>query len=136
MRPIILALAMTMLPALPAAAQDWALGGYDPVAYVVAGRPVPGRRDIATMWKGKLWHFASETSRARFEADPRAYAPRFGGHCPLSIIEGRPEMGDPRYFAVIGGDLYLLRSGEAERRLRQDPRAVLERARAAWKPHN
>lgn len=75
-----------LLCPLAAVAQDWALEGYDPVGYVAQGRPVPGRSDIATMWKGKIWHFASEDNRARFEADPQGYAPvspeTARSHCP------------------------------------------------------
>ncbi|MEE2860174.1 MAG: YHS domain-containing (seleno)protein [Paracoccus sp. (in: a-proteobacteria)] len=132
MRRFALVLLMSILPALPAAAQDWALGGFDPVGYVSAGRPVPGRSDIATMWRGMIWHFASEENRTRFEADPRAYAPRLGGMCPLSIIEGDPEPGDPRHFLVRQDGLYLFRSAEAGRKVRGNPDEVLGRARAAW----
>ncbi|WP_265499397.1 YHS domain-containing (seleno)protein [Paracoccus beibuensis] len=136
MRRFALALLLSILPVLPAAAQDWALGGFDPVAYVTAGRAMPGRSDIATMWRGKLWHFASEDNRARFEADPRAYAPRLGGMCPLSIIDGHPQPGDPRRFLVHEGGLYLFRSAEVEREVRLNPREILGRARAAWRDRN
>ncbi len=125
-------LALTgMMLAGPALSQNWALGGHDPVGTVQAGQAVPGRSDIATMWKGELWHFASEENRARFEADPRAYAPALDGYCPVALSEGRRERGDPRHFVVIGGDLYLLASSSAERRLREAPADIIARARAA-----
>lgn len=131
MRHLILTLALS-LAAVPAAAQNWALGGYDPVGYASDGRAIPGRSDIATMWQGQLWHFASEENRARFEADPRAFEPAFDGNCVVSLAEGRRERGDPRHFALLGGTLYLARSGQAEQELRQDPNGIIERARAAW----
>lgn len=133
MRHLVFSLALTMLSSLPVQAQDWALGGFDPVGYADAGRAVPGRSDIATMWQGKLWHFASEENRARFESDPRSFAPDFDGICPVSLSEGQPQRGDPRYFAIIKGHLYLLRSGAAERKLRQNSEAVLKHARTAWR---
>ncbi len=132
MRPLCFALLLSLLPAIPAVAQDWALGGFDPVGYAAAGRAVPGRSDISTMWQGQLWHFASEENRARFEADPRSYAPKFGGMCPVSLWEGRPQPGDPRHFAVIGGSLYLLRSDKAGRELERNAQQILEAARQAW----
>ena len=131
--PKLIPLALTgILLAGPAFSQNWALGGHDPVGTVQAGQAVPGRSDIATMWKGELWHFASEENRARFEADPRAFAPALDGLCPVALSEGRRERGDPRHFAVIGGDLYLLGSASAERRLREAPVEIIARARAAW----
>ncbi|MCG6111457.1 MAG: hypothetical protein MEQ74_04620 [Paracoccus sp.] len=133
MRALALSLLLTLVPALPAAAQDWAVGGFDPVGYTQAGRALPGRSDIATMWRGQLWHFSSEENRARFEADPRSYAPALGGMCPVSVVEGRPQPGDPRHFALVGGRLYLLESGAAERRLMQDPSGITQAARQMWR---
>lgn len=132
MKPLLLSLLLLIVPVLPAAAQDWALGGFDAVAYARAGHPVPGRSDIVTMWKGKLWHFASEDNRARFEADPRAYAPGFNGLCPVSLSEGRREKGDPRHFIILDRKLYLLRSESAERQMRAAPKDVLSQAKRIW----
>lgn len=132
MRILVLSMLLSLSPALPAAAQDWAVGGFDPVGYAQAGRALPGRSDIATMWRGKVWHFSSEENRARFEADPRSYAPALGGMCPVSIVDGRPQPGDPRHFAMVGGRLYLLESGAAERRLMQDPAGITKAARQLW----
>ena len=131
MRHLILTLALS-LSALPAAAQNWALGGFDPVSYASDGRAVPGRSDISTMWQGQLWHFVSEENRARFEADPRAFQPAFEGSCVVSLAEGRREPGDPRYFARVGGTLYLTRSGQAQQELAQDPRGIIDRATTNW----
>ncbi|MDN5567227.1 MAG: hypothetical protein L0G27_00490 [Paracoccus sp. (in: a-proteobacteria)] len=136
MRQFTAALFLTVLSALPAVAQDWALGGFDPVGYANAGRAVPGRSDIATMWRGKLWHFASEENRARFEADPRSFAPDFDGICPVSLSEGRPQRGDPRHFAVFKGHLYLMRSGAAERTFLKNTEDVLDHARMAFQGSN
>jgi len=123
---------LTITCAFPAIAQDWALGGFDPVGYANSGRAVPGRSDIATMWRGKLWHFASEENRARFESDPRSFMPDFDGICPVSLSQGRPQRGDPRYFAVVKGHLYLLESGAAERAFLQNSEEVLGHARMAF----
>lgn len=132
MKHLILSFMLLLCPAIPAAAEDWALGGYDAVAYGRSGQPVPGRNNIATMWKGEIWHFATEDNRARFEADPRAYAPGFAGLCPVSLSEGRQEKGDPRHFAIIGKRLYLLRSESAERQIIRAPRKILMKAKESW----
>ncbi|RNF34498.1 YHS domain-containing (seleno)protein [Paracoccus methylarcula] len=131
MKPLILSISLIFAFALPAAAKDWALGGYDAVGYSF-GRAVPGRSDIATMWKGKSWHFVSEENRTRFEADPRQFAPAFEGFCPVSLADGRKERGDPRFFAVIDRQLYLLRSDVELRRIRRAPDEILDEARKTW----
>lgn len=131
MKPLILSLVMSMTSILPATAQDWALGGYDPVGYAMGGL-IPGRSDIMTMWQGQMWHFASEENRAKFEADPRAYAPGFDGLCALSLAEGQRQPGDPRHFVVVGDKLYLLRSGAAEQQMLREPREVVRKAEKAW----
>lgn len=131
MKHLILSCLLGLATVLPACAQDWALNGYDPVAYS-SGRPMPGRSDIATMWKGRIWHFASEENRNRFEADPRAFAPAFDGLCPVSLTEGRRIEGDPRHFAIVGKKLYLLRSDDALRQFWQAPRQVLQTARQRY----
>ncbi|MBU3031442.1 YHS domain-containing (seleno)protein [Paracoccus marinaquae] len=132
MKSLLTVLLLCLTPALPAVAQEWALGGYDAVSYTRVGRPVPGRSDIATMWKGQKWHFSSEENRARFEADPRAYAPAFGGLCPVALAEGRRVEGDPTHFVIIGKRLYLTRSDAAEQSILSAPQRILPAARQGW----
>lgn len=108
------------------------MDGRDPVGYFSDGRAMAGRVDIATMWKGYVWHFVSEDNRARFEADPRRFAPAFNGFCPVNLADGRLVEGNPEIFAVIGQRLYLLRSDAARSQLMDQPAEVLSRARTAW----
>lgn len=127
-----LLLSLLLALPLPALAQAWALGGMDAVAYRRQGAAVEGRSDLVTTWAGQNWHFATEENRAAFEANPRQYAPGFGGLCPVSLAEGRPQPGDPRIFAIIGERLYLFHSAEARERLMADPRGILMRAKEAF----
>lgn len=108
------------------------MDGFDAVGFLHSGQPVPGRSDIATMWKGEVWHFATEENRSQFESDPRSYAPAFGGLCPVALAHGRRVPGDPRHFAVIGNRLYLLGSARSARELRQAPQEILARAMQNW----
>jgi len=128
----LLATLLMLSPALPVCADDWAIGGFDAVSFAQSAQPLPGRGDISTMWKGELWHFASEENRARFEADPRSFAPVFGGLCPVALAEGQRVPGDPRHFVIIGTKLYLLRSDQDERRFKAEPRPILSRAYEVW----
>lgn len=116
----------------PSFAQDWALQGYDAVGYLNDNRAEPGRAEIHTKWKGQMWLFISEDHRNLFEGNPHAYAPGFDGLCPVSLAQGRQEAGDPRYFAVIGERLYLLRSNADLQALIADPRSILSQARKVY----
>ncbi|WP_295043281.1 YHS domain-containing (seleno)protein [uncultured Paracoccus sp.] len=134
MKPLLLSLILTSAPVLPAIAQDWAIDGLDAVGFVESGRPVPGRGDISTLWKGQVWHFATEENRSRFESDPRSFAPAFGGLCPVALAEGRHVAGDPRHFLIIGDTLYLVGSSRAARKLQQAPHDILAQAQERWRP--
>lgn len=128
----ILATLLLSLTAPLAHAQDWALGGMDPVSYGVDNAAVPGRRDLVTLWQGQAWHFASEDNRSTFESNPRAYAPGLNGLCVVALSEGRPEPGNPRYFVVIGKRTYFMRSEAARQKFLADPQRVLRSAEARW----
>ncbi|MTD99936.1 hypothetical protein GIY56_06540 [Paracoccus sp. YIM 132242] len=132
MKPLLLSLFLLSVPALPALAEDWAIDGFDAVGLLESGRPVPGRGDIATIWKGKVWHFATEENRNRFESDPRSFAPAFGGLCPVALAQGRRVRGNPRHFVIIGNRLYLVGSDRSAQELRRTPQDILARARHIW----
>lgn len=128
--PALAALALCGLLSGPAMAQ--ALGGMDPVSLRDAGRPVGGDAAISTHWKGREWRFSNDANRAAFEANPGAYAPAFGGNCPVALSEGERHPGEPQYFVVMNGTVYLAGSASARDRLRQDP-AILGLAKQMWK---
>jgi YHS domain-containing protein len=84
-----------------------AVGGYDPVAYFTDGKPVEGKRDITFAWKGVTWRFVSEKNRDLFKAKPEAYAPQYGGYCAWAVSQGYTAKGDPKYWRIVDGKLYL-----------------------------
>ncbi len=125
-------IALLLAMPLPALAQGWALGGYDPVAFVTQEQAVAGRADIVTNWRGREYHFASKGNRALFEANPRAYTPGFDGLCVVALTEGRSEPGDPRQFVMIGQRVYFAGSAERKRQLLAHPRDMLMKAKDMW----
>lgn len=134
LKTLLLAVFLALPLALPVTlqAQDWALGGYDPVAYVTRDQAMPGQGDISTTWRGKQYHFASEENRALFEANPRAYTPGFDGLCVVALSEGRAEPGDPRLFVMIGQRVYLVGSEARRQELIANPRDLLMKAKTMW----
>ena len=109
-----------------------ALSGYDAVAYFTEGRPVPGRAENALSWRGAMWYFASDESLMKFEMNPKAYAPEFGGYCAYSISLGRPLSGLPEAFVIYDNHLYLLHKIEFVDELKDELPEIIAKAEANW----
>ncbi|GGK23498.1 YHS domain-containing (seleno)protein [Salinarimonas ramus] len=109
-----------------------ALGGYDPVAYFREGRPVEGTRAHETEWNGATWRFASADNLAAFEADPEAYAPQYGGYCAWAAAEGYRAPGDPNFWRIVDGKLYVNYDGNVQRTWEGDVSGFIARADANW----
>ena len=109
-----------------------AMAGYDPVSYFQGDIPVQGRPEISVTWKGAEWHFASLENRALFEANPRAFAPQFGGYCSYAMAQGLLKGTDPGAWQVVDGRLYLTYSPEIERKWREDQVQYIHQAEGNW----
>ena len=109
-----------------------AINGYDPVAYFTESAPVRGRPENAVMWKGALWYFASARNREKFEANPRAYAPQYGGYCAYAVSQGFTDETDPNAWRIVDGKLYLTNSPVAQRLWARDIPGHVSRANANW----
>jgi YHS domain-containing protein len=109
-----------------------AVGGYDPVAYFTEGRPVEGRRDITLVWKGATWRFATKENREAFKAKPEAYAPQYGGHCAWAVSEGYTAKGDPQYWKIVGGKLYLNYNAKVQGDWERDVSGRIVRGDGNW----
>jgi hypothetical protein len=97
---------------------DWhtglAISGYDPVAYFIEQRAVPGKGDIEYAFAGGVWRFRNEGNRGAFAADPAVYMPQFGGYDPLGIVRGVTVPGNPRLWHIVGDRLFLFYSLDAQ----------------------
>jgi YHS domain-containing protein len=84
-----------------------AVGGYDPVAYFTDGKPVEGASAFEHSYKGATWRFVSADSKAKFVANPTAYAPQYGGYCAWAMANNYLAQGSPQYWKIVNGKLYL-----------------------------
>ncbi len=109
-----------------------AIRGYDPVSFFVAETPARGHRAHAVMWKGAVWLFQSAENQSRFESNPRAFAPRFGGHCAYGMARGRMSEGDPLAWEIVDGRLFLFHNQTVETLWHESPERMIEAARAVW----
>ncbi|MEL0437439.1 YHS domain-containing (seleno)protein [Phycobacter sp. K97] len=114
-------------------AQDGvAIGGYDPVAFFETGHAVQGSAEHALMWKGAVWRFSSAGNQMRFEMNPWAYAPMFGGYCAFAMAQGRLTTADPELWVIVEGELFLLNSPQVRARWQDEAEALIAEARAHW----
>jgi YHS domain-containing protein len=87
-----------------------AIEGYDPVSYFTEAEPQQGLPDYEFIWGGVPWYFANAANRDVFMRAPEVYAPRFGGHCTMSLARGYLSDGKPAIYAVRDGHLHLFYS--------------------------
>lgn len=109
-----------------------AIGGYDTVAYFTTGAAVQGDPEYAVMWKGAMWQFASRKNREIFEANPRAYAPQYGGYCAYSMSKGRMSGTDPEAWRIVDGKLYLIHNRIYMKVWVRDPTHYIVLGNANW----
>lgn len=109
-----------------------AVGGYDTVAYFTEGEPVPGSKDLTIEYKGATWRFSSQETLETFEADPEAFAPRYGGYCAWAMAIGNLAKGNPKFWRIHEGRLYLNISRGIQKKWLKDIPGFIEKADANW----
>src|SRR5688572_22452343 len=113
-------------------ADGLALRGFDAVAYFAVDNAVKGELKYEYAWKGARWFFSSEDNMKKFQADPEAYAPQFGGYCSYAVSEGYTADGDPEAWKVVDGKLYLNYNKQVREKWEMDRDARIEKGRANW----
>jgi hypothetical protein len=109
-----------------------AVGGYDTVAYFTQQQPVKGVRLFCVKWMGAEWRFASAANRERFVAAPEQYAPQYGGYCAWAVSQGYTASGDPRYWKLVDGKLYLNYDADVQKKWEQDIHGFIAKADRQW----
>lgn len=85
-----------------------AVYGFDTVSYFVGdGKPIKGSERFKTQWRGAVWFFSSKANLDKFKANPTQYAPQYGGYCAWAIAQGKLYRGNPKYYTLENGKLYL-----------------------------
>ena len=119
-------------PAVYSASDGLAAGGYDVTAYFSEGKAVRGSDSHELMLQGVTWRFASAEAKARFQANPNAYAPQFGGYCAWAVSQGYLASGDPEQWKIVDGKLYLNFNARAKELWEADQAAAIGRGNANW----
>lgn len=103
-----------------ASEQRLALKGYDPVAYFTEQRPMKGEPQLQHEWDGAVYRFASAKHLELFKADPDRYLPQYSTLCAASVARGVKVQGQPEYWLVQDGRLYLFGGPQGPALMRAD----------------
>jgi hypothetical protein len=68
----------------------------------------------------------------KFQANPEAYAPQFGGYCSFAVSEGYTADGDPEAWKVVDGKLYLNYNKEVKAKWEQNQSERIQKGSANW----
>lgn len=63
------------------------LQGHDPVSFRNGG-DMPGDPKFQSKYRGAIYYFASAENKAKFDANPAAYEPEYGGYCAYGVSVG------------------------------------------------
>ena len=108
------------LGASMASAAELALKGYDPVAYFTEKRAMAGSAQFRHEWDGATYQFASAKHLELFKADPDRYLPQYSNLCAASVAKGAKVQGQPEYWMVQDGRLYLFGGPQGPALMRAD----------------
>lgn len=109
-----------------------AIQGYDTVAYFTDNAAVKGATEFGHKWKNVSWLFKSAEHRDMFAANPEKYAPQYGGHCSLSVANGRDSNGSAKAWHLHKGKLYLNYSKEVREKWLGDMEWYIKQADKEW----
>ena len=109
-----------------------AVSGYDVIAYFDEGKPRKGTAEFQSTYKGAVYRFSSEENLSKFAANPSAYAPQYGGHCAWAAANNYLADGNPNYWRIVDGKLYLNYNGSVQRKWEKDIPGFITKADANW----
>lgn len=110
-----------------------AIGGYDPVAYLVDSKATRGEPSHALRWAGITWWFASKDNKTLFVAEPGKYAPAYGGWCSMGMAGGQVvDVDFVNGWSVYDGKLHLNADSSVNQRWRRTAGRFVKKADTRW----
>lgn len=106
--------------------------GFDVIAYFVQGEPVQGNAKYSLVHNGATYRFASQAHLDAFKANPAKYEPAFGGYCAYGVSVGAKFDGDPRFWKIVDGKLYLNLDAGVQKAWLKDVPGAIRKAEANW----
>jgi YHS domain-containing protein len=109
-----------------------ALRGSDAVALATGLAVAPGYAAHTVEHDGVAYYFASEATKSRFEANPDAFLPEYGGFCAFGVAINMKLDANPRFADIVDGKLYLFLNQVAWEKYLADKEGTLAKAEANW----
>ena len=106
--------------------------GFDAVAYFTDGKAEVGSDSYAVAHAGGTYRFMSKAHLDQFKSDPDKYVPAYGGFCAYGAALGKKFDGDPRYWKIVGGKLYLNLNGDIQAEWSKDIPGNIAKADKNW----
>ncbi|MDD7805273.1 MAG: YHS domain-containing (seleno)protein [Endozoicomonas sp. (ex Botrylloides leachii)] len=109
-----------------------AVSGYDTVAYFTEGKPKKGSDRYTTKYMGAKWLFSSIENLELFKANPKKYAPQYGGYCAWAMAQGHTAKSDPKQWSIENGKLYLNYDASVKKKWLADKEESIKKADQHW----
>ncbi len=109
-----------------------ALHGFDPVAYFTVKKPVQGSAVHSLLHEGATYRFSSAENMKAFQANPAKYKPAYGGYCAFGVSVGAKFDGDPRFWKIVDGKLYLNLNAAIQKDWLKDVPGNIKKAEKNW----
>ncbi len=111
---------------------EFAINGYDAVAYHKQQKPVKGNSEFTAQWNGAKWRFTNDENRSLFESDPERWAPLYGGYCAWAVANNYTAKTDPDAWSIVDDRLYLNYNRRIRKKWSKDIPGNIKRADANW----
>jgi hypothetical protein len=106
--------------------------GYDVVAFFTEGNALLGSDANAVAHNGGTYRFASKANLDTFKQSPARYEPAYGGFCAYGVALGKKFDGDPRFWKIVDGKLYLNLNGDIQTEWSKDVPGNVAKAEKNW----
>jgi YHS domain-containing protein len=113
--------------------EEGAIRGYDVVAYFKEGKPVKGDKALMSSWNDANWYFSSAENLEAFKAEPKKFAPQYGGYCAYGTSRGYKAETQPEAFTIFNNKLYLNYSTDVVKTWTQKKEEFIRKADEHWK---
>ena len=107
-----------------------AIRGADTVAYFTQKKYVPGLDKFSTQWQGATWKFSSQKHLDLFKANPKQYAPQYGGYCAYGVSRNYLVKIEPENWTIVDGKLYLNYDSGVQKKWERDIPGYIKKADA------
>lgn len=108
------------------------------MSYFGGGTPASGDPAFSSEYDNATYYFSTEANKKQFDADPKKFAPQFGGWCAYALSEGKLFDVDPMRYKLADGKLLMFYRGAGGDTLplwEANESELNEKATAAWSSH-